>query len=569
MSAQTGRPGIARPQPSSRRLDRARIQLRRIRSDPNPVWLRELRQSARLMRTPIILAVVTSIMTLLMASIGGVASVTAEPAKVGVALFHTFFSLAFFVVAWVAPAVAANSISSERGGRTWEALLLTGLGSPVIARGKFMASLTYIGMYIVMLAPVGTLPFLFGGVTAVEVVTGFVLLFLFAGLSVAFGLSMSSAFNSPAVAIVVTLLVAVPLSLVAYLGLGVGLSNAAHFVWPEVPAWAPVWLPTAYVRADFGTEYVAYLLVTPVVATLLPAWFLYEVTTANMASASDDRSSGLRRWILVCIPTTAAGLTALTFAAAGHWGMAAWGMTLTSIVLLTITFVIAGEPLGPSRRVRVHWERHGAGPMLRFLGPGVLRAAALVLALGVLGLALQTVLGAVAVTARGGLHPESDVARVVSTGLYLAGFHAFLVGFAAFCRARSKTGATPRLLLLGTLFLALVGPWIVMAIGGVLTNGNDAIFVLAAPSPTYVPLVLYDWIGSGRSGLDLVLLAGGACALGWGVLGLGLLGAAGLRTRRVVGEHHRALARVETTLAREDAATEEFSPSDPEPALER
>jgi len=565
VSAQTGRPGIARPQPSSRRFDRARIQLHRLTSDPNPVWLRELRQSARLMRTPIILAVVTSIMTLLMASIGGVASVTAEPAKVGVALYHTFFSLAFFVVTWVAPAVAANSISAERGGRTWEALLLTGLGSSIIARGKFMASLTYIGMYIVMLAPVGALPFVFGGVTAVEVITGFALLFLFAGLSVAFGLSMSSAFNSPAVAIVVTLLVAIPLSLIAYLALGVGLAAAAHGVWPAVPAWAPVWLPTAYARADFGSEFVAYLLLTPLVATLLPAWFFYELTTANMASASDDRSSGLRHWIAVCVPLTAAGLTGLTFATGGQWTMAAWGVAITAVVLLVITFVIAGEPLGPSRRVRVHWERGRAGPIRRFFGPGILRAATLVLVLGLLGLALQTGLGAVAIAARAGSGAADDVARVLFTGMHLAGFHVFLVGFTAFCRARSKTGATPRLLLLGALFLAVVGPWIVMAIGGVVTKGHDAIFVLAAPSPTYVPLVVYDWIGKSRSGLDLVLLAGATCAVGWAVLGFGLLGAAGVRTRRVVNEHRRTLAKVETMLAQEEATTASADPDEPEP----
>ena len=207
MSAQTGRPTVASPPPSSRRLDRARIHVSRIRNDPNPVWMRELRQSARLQRTPVILAVITGMMTLLIASIGGVASVTAEPAKVGVALFQTFFSLAFCVVTWVGPAVAASTIAAERGGRTWEALLLTGLGPTTIARGKFAASLSYICLYIVMLAPVGALPFLFGGVTATEVIAAFALLFLFAVLSVAFGLSVSSKFSSPAVAIVVTLLV--------------------------------------------------------------------------------------------------------------------------------------------------------------------------------------------------------------------------------------------------------------------------------------------------------------------------------------------------------------------------
>jgi hypothetical protein len=280
-------------------MDRARIEVARMREDPNPVWMRELRQAARLGRTPIILAVVTGMMTLLIASIGGIASETAEPAKVGVALYHTFFSLAFAVVAWVAPAVAASTIASERSGSTWEALLLTGLGAPSIARGKFLASLTYIGLYIVMLSPVGALPFLFGGVTATEVVSAFALLMLFAVLAVAFGLSVSSKFSSSAVAIVVSLLVAVPLSIVVYTGGGIGLSYLAHSVWPGVPEALPVWLPTAYARADFGLEYLVFLVLTPLTIVALPAWFLYEVTVANMAGPSDDRSSGLRRWFLV------------------------------------------------------------------------------------------------------------------------------------------------------------------------------------------------------------------------------------------------------------------------------
>ena len=123
MSAQTGRPGVAPPAPSSRRIDRARIGIERIRNDPNPVWMRELKQAARLTRTPIILAVITGVMALLICAVGGVLSVSTEPAKVGVGLYHTFFSLAFAVVTWVAPAVAASTIASERSGRTWEALL--------------------------------------------------------------------------------------------------------------------------------------------------------------------------------------------------------------------------------------------------------------------------------------------------------------------------------------------------------------------------------------------------------------------------------------------------------------
>ena len=64
-----------------------------------------------------------------------------------------------------------------------------------------------------MLAPVGALPFLFGGVDAGRGAARVPLLLgLIAGLSVAFGLAMSSKFASPAVAILVTLFVALPLA---------------------------------------------------------------------------------------------------------------------------------------------------------------------------------------------------------------------------------------------------------------------------------------------------------------------------------------------------------------------
>ena len=126
MSAQTG---VAPPSgPSSERLvDRARFRVLRLEKEPNPIWIRELKQAARLARTPIVLAVVAVLVTLLMASIGGVMATSASPAETGSMLYQVFFSLAWFVVTLVGPAVAANSIASEREGHTWEAVLLTGL----------------------------------------------------------------------------------------------------------------------------------------------------------------------------------------------------------------------------------------------------------------------------------------------------------------------------------------------------------------------------------------------------------------------------------------------------------
>src|SRR5690606_23250555 len=102
------------------------------------------------------------------------------------------------------------------------------------------------------------------------------------------------------------------------------LASGVHDVWPAVPDGLPVWLPTAYVRADFGFTYFAFLIVIPIAAVALPAWFLYETTVANMAGPREDRSSGLRRWFLVAGPGAAlASLVAIMAVDRNHQAEAA------------------------------------------------------------------------------------------------------------------------------------------------------------------------------------------------------------------------------------------------------
>ncbi len=82
----------------------------------------------------------------------------------------------------------------------------------------------------------------------------------------AFGLALSSKMDSLRVALVVTLLLAFALSPTVDV-CGLLLSIPIHAVWPAVPEGPPVWLPTAYERADFGWEYLGYLVVAPLVAS--------------------------------------------------------------------------------------------------------------------------------------------------------------------------------------------------------------------------------------------------------------------------------------------------------------
>jgi hypothetical protein len=545
MSIQTHSPSVAPEPASAGPVARFRWLLQRWRQNPNPVWIRELKQSARLSRTPVILAVVTGMTTLLIASIGGVLSVSAEPAQVGIGVFHTFFSLAFAIVTAVGPAVAAATIASEKSGRTWEALLLTGITPAGIARGKFLAALTYVLSYVVMLAPVGGLSFLFGGVAPAEVLLAFLLLGLIAGLSVAFGLAMSSKFASPAVAILVTLFVALPLAGMAYGLGGVALSIAVHDLWPGVTAGAPVWLPTAYVRADFGLSYLVFLLLCPVVVTALPGWLFYEITIANMAGASDDRSTRLRIWMLVSGPLLAfVGVLAAVTLRSFDWALVALGACWCFGVLLA--FLVAGEPLGPSARVEMRWALAATGRLRRWLGPGVARAGTAAAAIAV---------SILAGTCGAGLRlakSRDDVHSLLAFGGYAAAFSVFLVGFCVWARSRAHSGAVPRVLGLGALFVALLGPYIALAIAGILAEGGERMLLLAAPSPAFA-FVMVDKFRSPGSDADLFALAGATAALGWALLGIGLLIAGALRAKRrwlaERAERERSLAIVPETPA--------------------
>jgi len=551
MSVQTGSMPPSGPM-STRFVDRARFRVDLWRSAPNPLWIRELRQSARLSRTPLFLAILTIGMTLLIAGVGGLVSTWESPATTGVVIFQVFFSLAYFLVTLIGPAVAANGIASEREGRTWEAVLLTGLAPGVIARGKFLAAFTSIAMYLVMLAPVAALPFLFGGVTATEVVVAFAGLFLIALLSIAFGLAMSSLMSSMRAAIVITLLLAIPLSSAAFLAFGVSLSFGAHRVWPGVAEGPPIWLPTAYERAPFDAGYAVFLVALPVLSIALPAWFLYEVTIANLTSVTDDRSSGLKRWFLVAAPALAVAATVpvLAVSATDRQAAAVAGLSVVSVFLSFCVFLFAGDPIGPSRRVIAHWDRIGAGRLRRFLGPGVMRSAALLLAAGA-GLVIVAAAGVERCAAASGAS-SNDVVGLACFAGYAVAFHVFVVGLGAFLRSRAQSAMSARVLLFAILFGVSVGPWIVAVIFGLATErmGRDAM-LLGAPSPFFV-IAMLDAVG--RSDGAPALIVGAIAAGFWALVGLALLGAASRRCRAIIQQHEALLADTDRILAAEDEA---------------
>ena len=110
-----------------------------------------------------------------------------------------------------------------------------------------------------------------------------------------------------------------------------------------------------------------------------PAWFLYEVTVANMGSVSDDRSTGLRRWLLVAIPVLDLGHAGARLAGAllGMGRDRHRSPVPVSGVRGVRVRRRAARALAP--RTRALGPR-GHRPLRRFFGPGILRAATLLFA---------------------------------------------------------------------------------------------------------------------------------------------------------------------------------------------
>jgi hypothetical protein len=230
----------------------------------------------------------------------------------------------------------------------------------------------------------------------------------------------------------------------------------------------------------------------------------------------------------------------------------------------------AFDPAGPSRRVLVHWRRMNAGLLRRFFGPGLPKTASLVVMMCFLGLLGITAIDLAMLYIQPAASPTSSaswtyfspytptrsdrLAQIFVFGAYCAPYFVFTMGLVAYFRSRGHTPWIARLIAGAILFLAGAAPWVVAAIGGVVTSTHDDTWlIVAAPSPffAYVMVNHYD---HPRADETPIVAAGLACAMMWGLLGLVFLVIAGRRCARTVREQTAIFAQTESALRAEDDA---------------
>ncbi len=522
--------------------------------EPNPLLVRELRQSLRLPRLPWQISAVVALVGLGMLSIGSLEGPRGRPAQLGVGLFQGFVSVLFGYVCLMGPATAAGAIATEREGRTLEPLLLTGLTPSDVARGKFLAAFGTIALQVMALFPLAAIPFLFGGVTAAELIVAMLYVIIAAAVSVAFGLAVASRTQTLRSALAVSVILpaaALPVGFGIMLALGEAVTRRK---WPFLQGGGPIWWASAYTSVPFGLDYILWLVLWPLLAIGLPFWLFTSMTAANLAGANDDRSTGVKRWFLgATLAISIVGfLTCFRVEASGALAAAIVMQVLIAVLLMIGVALIVGDPLAPSRLVRARWERRGAGPMRRFLGPGLIRGAMLVLLSALVALAacfaggamgsqlggLRNVLGT-ASTSAGQASAANALAVVI---IYTFLFTVFLVGFAAFLRTRRKSAApaVARAWTIAVTIIALVVPWILFTILGSLDRSSREAAIFAAPSPAYAYYAFERELKRYGGGTEHTVAAL-AAALAWGAAGLILLGLAWERARRAVATQERAV----------------------------
>lgn len=170
----------------------------------NPVLVSELRGRIRGVRAMLILTIylgITGIVTLLIylafaSSMSFGQSDFEAGRQIGKAIFLTVMTAALVQVCIITPALTAGTIAGEKERQTYDLLITTLLSPWQIAFGKLFSALAFATLLIIAVLPVAGLAFLFGGVSATELLIALVGLLVTALFYATIGLFWSTVMRS-------------------------------------------------------------------------------------------------------------------------------------------------------------------------------------------------------------------------------------------------------------------------------------------------------------------------------------------------------------------------------------
>lgn len=122
----------------------------------------------------------------------GVAEVQRNSQQVGVIFALALFSVQFILVTLLVPGLTCASFTTERAKKQLLFVLLTPLSSRAIVSGKLLSSLFYVMLLLLATVPLCALSSQFGGLSPLDLVTGYAALFAYTYLVAAYGLFISA-----------------------------------------------------------------------------------------------------------------------------------------------------------------------------------------------------------------------------------------------------------------------------------------------------------------------------------------------------------------------------------------
>ncbi len=175
----------------------------------NPVFRKELKLGMRTVRMPLIIMIFNAILALI--SLLVFYSIMANVSRSGrvdydsvILLYVVMVAIQGVLLAFIIPAVTANTISGERERQTLDILLTSRMTPYRIVTGKLMSSMSMVVLLLVSSIPVISLAFMFGGIALLDVIW-IIIYLIFVGLLFGLiGVACSSKFKKTTSATVVT-----------------------------------------------------------------------------------------------------------------------------------------------------------------------------------------------------------------------------------------------------------------------------------------------------------------------------------------------------------------------------
>jgi len=146
----------------------------------NPIVAKEYRSRMRTWRSPLAMMIYVVLIAglgylMFSSMVGSSNGLGAQAPNYGQQLFKYLVVFQMILITFIAPALTAGAISSERERQTIDLLFVTRIAPFSIIWGKLLASMSFVVLLLVLSVPIFSLVFLFGGVELDQVLYCFLI----------------------------------------------------------------------------------------------------------------------------------------------------------------------------------------------------------------------------------------------------------------------------------------------------------------------------------------------------------------------------------------------------------